>query len=54
VLRHPDVMAIPQSTDPAHLRENRAAAGLRLAAATLAALDDVFPPPRQATTISVI
>jgi diketogulonate reductase-like aldo/keto reductase len=53
-MRHPDVMAIPQSTDPAHLRENRAAAGLRLTAATLAALDDAFPPPRQATTISVI
>jgi diketogulonate reductase-like aldo/keto reductase len=53
-LRHPDVIAIPQSSDPSHLRENRAAAGLRLEPATLATLDDAFPPPRQPTTISVI
>jgi diketogulonate reductase-like aldo/keto reductase len=54
LLRHPDVIAIPQSTDPAHLRENRAAAGVALDAATLAALDAAFPPPRQPATISVI
>jgi len=54
LLRQPDVMVIPQSADPAHLRDNRAAVGVRLDAATLAALDAAFPPPRQPTTISVI
>jgi len=54
LMRHRDVIAIPQSSDPAHLRDNRAAVGLTLDAATLAALDAAFPPPRQPTTISVI
>jgi diketogulonate reductase-like aldo/keto reductase len=54
LLRHPDVMVIPQSTDPAHLRANRAAAGITLDAATLDALDAAFPPPRQPATLSVI
>jgi diketogulonate reductase-like aldo/keto reductase len=53
-MRHPDVIAIPMSSDPEHVRENRAAAGLRLDPAALAGLDDAFPPPRQPTTISVI
>jgi diketogulonate reductase-like aldo/keto reductase len=54
LLRHPDVMAIPQSTDAAHLRANRSAAGLVLSSATMAALDAAFPSPRQPATISVI
>jgi diketogulonate reductase-like aldo/keto reductase len=54
VLRHPDMIAIPQSSDPAHLRENRIAATLRLDDATLAALDQAFPPPQRATRLSVI
>jgi diketogulonate reductase-like aldo/keto reductase len=54
LLRHPDVMAIPQSSDVAHVRDNRAAAGVVLDEATLAALDAAFPPPRHPTTISVI
>ena len=53
-MRAGNVIAIPQSTDPAHLAENRGSAGLPLAPATLAALDHAFPPPRQPTTISVI
>jgi diketogulonate reductase-like aldo/keto reductase len=54
VLRQPGVIAIPQSSDTSHLRDNRAAAGLVLDAPALAALDAAFPPPRQPTTISVI
>jgi diketogulonate reductase-like aldo/keto reductase len=54
LLRHRDVIAIPQSADPVHLRENRAAATLTLDGGTLAALDAAFPPPRQPATISVI
>ncbi|MGW4380409.1 aldo/keto reductase, partial [Kitasatospora sp. NPDC004531] len=37
--RGPHVLAIPGTTDPAHLAENLAAASLRLTAAQLAALD---------------
>jgi diketogulonate reductase-like aldo/keto reductase len=54
LLRHRDVIAIPQSSDAAHLRDNRGAAGLKLDRAILDALDAAFPPPRQPTTISVI
>jgi len=54
LLRHDDVIAIPQSSDPAHVRDNRAAADVVLDAPALAALDAAFPPPRQPTTISVI
>jgi diketogulonate reductase-like aldo/keto reductase len=54
VLRHRDVMAIPQSSDGAHVRDNRAAADVKLDRAILDALDAAFPPPRQPTTISVI
>jgi diketogulonate reductase-like aldo/keto reductase len=54
LLRHRDVIAIPQSSDLAHLAEDRAAAGVKLDRAALDALDAAFPPPRQPTTISVI
>jgi len=44
-MRHPQVMPIPKARNPAHLRENLAAASQVLDAATLAALDALFPPP---------
>jgi diketogulonate reductase-like aldo/keto reductase len=47
VLRQPDVMAIPKAGTEAHLRENLAAASMRLPDSTLAALDRLFPPPRR-------
>ena len=53
-MRHPDVIAIPQTSDAEHLAEDRAAAGIALDANALAALDAAFPPPRQPTTLSVI
>jgi diketogulonate reductase-like aldo/keto reductase len=53
-MRHPDVIAIPQTSDAEHLAEDRAAAGIVLDAGALAALDAAFPPPRQPTTLSVI
>ena len=53
-MRHPDVIAIPQTSDLGHLAEDRAAANVVLDAAALAALDVAFPPPRQPTTLSVI
>jgi diketogulonate reductase-like aldo/keto reductase len=44
-MRHPQVMPIPKAGNLVHLRENLAAASQVLDAATLAALDALFPPP---------
>ena len=54
VLSRPQVIAIPQSSNVAHIEQNRAAAAIRLDAAHLAALDAAFAPPRRATRLSVI
>jgi diketogulonate reductase-like aldo/keto reductase len=54
LLRSPGVIAIPESADVAHVRENRAAANRKLDASTLSALDDAFPPPRGATSLAVV
>ncbi|HEY3899236.1 MAG TPA: aldo/keto reductase [Chthoniobacter sp.] len=42
-----DVVAIPKASQPKHVRENRRAAELRLAAEDLQELDEAFPPPRR-------
>jgi diketogulonate reductase-like aldo/keto reductase len=47
VLRDPRVIAIPKAARAAHLRDNLAAATLRLEADDLAAIDRLFPPPRR-------
>jgi diketogulonate reductase-like aldo/keto reductase len=49
LVRRPDVIAIPKAVNPAHVRDNRAAADLGLDAATLAELDHLFAPPRIAS-----
>ena len=54
LLGAPEVIAIPESADVAHVRENRVAGDLVLNAETLAALDTVFPPPARATPLSVV
>lgn len=46
-IRHSTVIAIPKATDPAHVRENAAAADLLLTEADLAAIDAAHPPPRR-------
>lgn len=46
LLRQEGVIAIPKASDPAHVRDNRAAADLRLDGQDLADLDRAFPPPR--------
>ncbi len=53
-IRHPQVIAIPQSTDVAHLDHNRSAANIRLSSATLAALDSAFPPPRRRSPLAML
>jgi diketogulonate reductase-like aldo/keto reductase len=45
LLAQPAVMVIPKAGTPDHVRDNRAAAGLRLDAADCAELDKAFPPP---------
>lgn len=45
-IREPDVVAIPKSVDPARIEENLAAAQVRLSAAELSRLDQLFPAPQ--------
>ncbi len=52
-LRDGNVIAIPKAVREAHLRENFAAGGIELDAATLAALDALFPPPRNAQPLAI-
>jgi diketogulonate reductase-like aldo/keto reductase len=44
-LRHANVISIPKASDPAHVRENVAAAEIVLTAEDLAAIDAHHPPP---------
>lgn len=54
-LRDPGhVIAIPKAADPAHVRENAAAAELRLTAEDLAELDAAFPPPKRKKPLEMI
>ena len=53
VLTQTQVIAIPQSSNVAHIDANRAAATIRLDEGTLAALDAAFPPPRKASPLSM-
>jgi diketogulonate reductase-like aldo/keto reductase len=52
-LRHGGVIAIPKAATLAHQRDNLAAAAHEIDAATLAALDHLFPPPRRARPLAV-
>ena len=54
LLRKDRVIAIPQTSDIAHVSENRRAASLRLSATVLAKLDAAFPPPSHAQPLAVI
>jgi len=54
VLQQDGVVTIPKATNPAHVRENRAALDMVLSAAECAALDKAFPPPRQATPLAML
>jgi diketogulonate reductase-like aldo/keto reductase len=53
-LRDRRVSVIPKASDESHVRANRAALDLTLDAATLAALDREFPPPRRKTPLGMI
>jgi diketogulonate reductase-like aldo/keto reductase len=53
LLAQPGVVAIPKASDPAHVREVRAAADFHLAPAMLAELDRMFPPPRGPSSLAM-
>lgn len=54
LLRQPDVLVIPKATNPAHVRENRAALDLRLTENDLADLDRAFPPPTRKKPLEML
>ena len=53
-LRHPNVIVIPKAGNPAHVRENAAAAAIRLSAGDLAAIDAAHPPPRGTQSLAML
>ncbi len=53
VLAQPGVIAIPKAARSQHLRENWAAAALKLDDADLAAIDRAFPPPTRARPLAM-
>jgi diketogulonate reductase-like aldo/keto reductase len=54
MLRHPHVIAIPKAADARHVRDNRAAAELRLTDQDLAEIDAAFPPPRRKMSLEML
>ena len=53
-LRQPGVVSIPKASDAAHVRQNAAAATLRLTEQDLADLDAAFPPPRRKQPLEML
>jgi diketogulonate reductase-like aldo/keto reductase len=54
LLQGPGIIAIPRARSPAHLRENRAAAGIRLTEQDIAELNRAFPPPTAKRPLEMI
>ncbi|WP_263146761.1 aldo/keto reductase [Pseudomonas sp. RIT-PI-AD] len=54
VLRGDGVIAIPKAVDPLHLKQNAAAADLRLSAEDMATLDQAFPAPTRKRPLAMI
>ena len=54
LLRQPGVNAIPKAASEAHVRDNRAAAGLALAASVVCQLEKAFPPPSGPTSLAIL
>lgn len=53
-LRHPHVISIPKAADPAHVRQNAAAAEIVLTPQDLAEIDAAYPPPKRATRLAML
>lgn len=54
LMRFPDIIAIPESANPEHVRDNRAAVSVPLDAATLREIDAAFPPPNGPTPLNML
>jgi diketogulonate reductase-like aldo/keto reductase len=54
VISHDGVIAIPKSSTPKHIRENRSALNLRLTSDQLAILDEAFPAPRRKRPLEML
>ncbi len=54
LMQKPDVIVIPKTTHIERLEENLGALDLKLDAATLAALDAAFPPPRKRSPLAML
>jgi diketogulonate reductase-like aldo/keto reductase len=54
VLSNGDVCAIPRTANPEHVRENAAAAEMRLTEGDLADLDAAFPPPTHKVPLELL
>ena len=53
-LVRPGVVAIPKASDAGHVRQNAAAADLRLSAEDRAEIDAAFPPPRRKQALEML
>ena len=53
-LARPGAVSIPKAATPAHVRENAAAASLRLTPGDHATLDAAFPPPRRKLPLAML
>lgn len=53
-LSRPGVIAIPKAADPKHVRENAAAAALRLTEEDHGTLDAAFPPPQRKRPLAIL
>lgn len=54
LLRQPGVNAIPKAAVESHVRDNRAAADLKLPASALRRLESAFPPPSGPTSLAIL
>jgi diketogulonate reductase-like aldo/keto reductase len=54
ILRHPNAVAIPKSTQLARIEENWQASQIQLSAPVLAQLDALFPAPTRASRLAII
>jgi diketogulonate reductase-like aldo/keto reductase len=54
VMSQPGVLAIPKAVSLPHLRQNLAAAGVKLDAAERQQIDQRFPPPTRSTPLAMI
>src|SRR5205809_1243167 len=52
--RHSGVFAIPKATNPEHVKENAGAAGWRLSAGEIAAIDRAFPAPDHDASLGIL